>query len=79
MMMDAPTDSCSRTQSCDSNMNVNSTERWVSAFAGGLLAAWGMKKANFSGLGLAILGGAMMHRGLSGQCSLYQKLGISTV
>jgi uncharacterized membrane protein len=45
---------------------------------GGALACYGLSKGSGSGLLLAAIGGSLMYRGLSGNCQLYQALGIST-
>lgn len=58
--------------------NVNEMERILSAFGGGALAVFGLKKGGPSGLGLAILGGGLAWRGVSGTCKVYQALGIDT-
>src|SRR5262245_11102690 len=59
-------------------VNVNDTERWLSAAGGGLLALLGMARRDAAGLGLAALGGALVYRGLTGHCRLYQALGVDT-
>jgi uncharacterized membrane protein len=58
--------------------NVATDERWVSAIAGGLLGAYGLSKRSRGGLGLALLGGALLARGVTGHCNLYQALGVNT-
>lgn len=57
--------------------NVGPNERLVSALAGGGLLAAGLLRGSWKGLGLALLGGSLVYRGLSGHCSLYQALGIN--
>lgn len=59
-------------------VNVGQTERWLSLIGGGLLALQGLRQESLAGLGLATLGGALIYRGLSGHCHLYQALGIDT-
>jgi uncharacterized membrane protein len=58
--------------------NVTESERWLSLIGGGLLALEGLREGNLPGLGLAALGGALIHRGLSGHCALYGALDISS-
>jgi uncharacterized membrane protein len=61
-----------------SNVNLNDTERWLSNFAGGGLAVFGLKRGGWKGYTLAALGGGLIYRGLKGHCQLYQALGINT-
>ncbi|MEI8234203.1 MAG: SRPBCC family protein [Verrucomicrobiota bacterium] len=57
--------------------NVGETERAFSVMGGlGLLLA-GFVRRGPSGVALGALGALLMQRGLSGQCALYQRLGIS--
>jgi uncharacterized membrane protein len=58
--------------------NVAEPERWLSLLGGGALAVFGLQKGSLPGLGLALVGGSMIHRGLTGHCSLYHALGISS-
>lgn len=59
--------------------NVSETERLVSAAAGVLLLKVGLRRGlSLSGLGLAGLGGALIKRGYTGQCELYQKMGVDS-
>lgn len=57
--------------------NVGPTERWVSLFGGAVLALAGLRRGGASGLGLACAGGALVHRGWTGHCSLYRALEVS--
>lgn len=58
--------------------NVNDVERWLSLLAGGMLAAYALKRRGTAG-GLAALGGAaLLHRGATGHCHVYQALGVAT-
>lgn len=59
-------------------INVGEVERWGSAFAGGLLVAHGVERGRLSGLILTGLGAALLYRGFSGHCPLYQHYGMST-
>jgi uncharacterized membrane protein len=61
-----------------SNVNLNDTERWISNFAGGGLAVFGLKQGGWKGYTLALLGGGLIYRGLKGHCQLYSALGINT-
>ena len=57
--------------------NVPGSERLVSALAGGGLAAAGIMRGSWLGLGMTVLGGSLIYRGVTGHCSLYQALGIN--
>jgi len=60
-------------------MNLSSTERNISIAAGAALGVLVLSKPlSMRGLVAAVLGGAMLHRGMSGYCSLYHALGIDT-
>jgi uncharacterized membrane protein len=55
-------------------INVQPTERLVSALAGGLAVAVGLGSHSWPGKALAVLGGGLVVRGASGHCPLYQAL-----
>jgi uncharacterized membrane protein len=53
-------------------------ERWLSMLGGGLLALYTVRRS----LGTVMLlgaAGALLYRGWTGHCGLYQNMGISTV
>lgn len=61
------------------SLNIGNTERQITMIAGaalGLLAA--RKPLSLQALVMAAAGGALLHRGLSGYCALYNLLGIDT-
>jgi uncharacterized membrane protein len=58
--------------------NVGTIERWGSVISGAVLATYGLKRRSLGGVTLALLGGGLMYRGMTGDCQLYQALGIST-
>ncbi|HEX8617469.1 MAG TPA: SRPBCC family protein [Thermoanaerobaculia bacterium] len=58
--------------------NVSEPERWISVVAGGALAAYGLKLRSLPGLVVAAVGGALVHRGTTGRCMVYESLGVST-
>jgi len=62
----------------EASQNVGETERVASGMGGGLLAAYGLYRMDLIGLGLADLGGAFVHRGATGQCQVYDALGVDT-
>ena len=60
-------------------VNVGDLERVVSIVAGGGMALAGLRHLDsLSGLILAIGGGGLVYRGISGHCMTYQALGMST-
>jgi len=62
----------------DDAVNVGDRERWLSLLGGGLLALYVLRRS----LGTVVLlcgAGALLYRGLQGQCALYQAMGVSTV
>lgn len=64
--------------SADGAVNVGDGERWLSLLGGGLLALLTLRRS----LGTVVLlcgAGALLYRGLHGQCALYKAMGISTV
>jgi uncharacterized membrane protein len=61
-----------------SETNVNEIERWASAIGGGALALYGLTRGTFGGVTLALAGAALLHRGLTGHCHLYDAIGVNT-
>ncbi|HVF44229.1 MAG TPA: SRPBCC family protein [Pyrinomonadaceae bacterium] len=61
-----------------SSVNVGQTERWVSALGGGALALYGLTRGSLGGIALALAGAALVQRGYSGHCNLYEAIGYST-
>ena len=59
--------------------NVNDPERWVSVIFGSALTAYGLKKRSIGGLVLSAIGGALVWRGATGNCPVYESLGMSSV
>jgi uncharacterized membrane protein len=60
------------------HVNVGDTERWLSGVGGTVLALFGLSRGDLVGLGLAIGGGLLAYRGVTGHCPCYQALGLST-
>lgn len=60
------------------SINVGRAERIVSAIGGGLLAFYGISRADLPGAAMAVAGGALLHRGGSGHCIVFGALGLST-
>ncbi len=61
-----------------SDVNVNQTERWASALAGGALAIYGLTRRTWGGAVLALVGGTLIARGSTGHCYMYDALGVNT-
>src|SRR5579871_5053471 len=59
-------------------VNVGDVERWASVAGGTALALLGLRRGSLGGLTLATIGGCLAYRGLSGHCSMYESLGVST-
>jgi uncharacterized membrane protein len=66
------------THHAGSRINVGEVERWASAIGGGLLVLHGLRRGTFGGLALAMLGGALVYRGVSGHCQAYCALNLDT-
>ncbi len=59
-------------------VNTANSERAVSAIGGAIIAGLGLGKRNAATPFLLLLGGLLVYRGVSGNCKLYEKLGIDT-
>jgi len=62
-----------------SEVNVGTTERIACGLGGGALIAAGVKRGGWAVATAALLGGALAYRGMTGRCSMYEALGLSTV
>lgn len=58
--------------------NVAASERLVSLASGALLTVSGLARRDGRGLAVAGVGGAMLLRGITGRCYVYQSLGMDT-
>jgi uncharacterized membrane protein len=58
--------------------NISESERAVSAVGGAIIAGYGLSQRNASTPLLLLLGGLLIYRGVSGNCKLYEKLGVNT-
>jgi uncharacterized membrane protein len=61
------------------SQNVNSRERWLSVVLGSAVAAYGLTRRSAGGIALAGLGSALVWRGASGHCAVYDALGVTSV
>jgi hypothetical protein len=59
-------------------LNVGEGERLASVLIGGLIALLGLRRLSLTALGLALGGGYLLYRGLTGHCLAYRALDIST-
>lgn len=58
--------------------NISENERMLSMAGGGALALYGLSLRSPGGAALALAGGYLVYRGLSGHCALYEALGVDT-
>ena len=72
------TTSLSPPTSGSGRVNVGTSERIASAAGGAALVALGLKKGSLGGLALALTGGALVGRGLSGYCPVNAAAGRDT-
>ena len=59
-------------------VNVTQPERIGSIAGGASLLLYGLSRRSLGGLLVAALGGALVHRGVTGHCSVYEQLGINS-
>ena len=58
--------------------NVGEVERWACAIGGGALALYGVTRGSLGGIAMALLGAALVQRGVSGHCNVYEAMNFST-
>ena len=63
---------------CKHAVNITQTERIMSAIGGGLLAAAGLQRRGAAGAAMAVLGGDLLRRAITGHSHAYEALGIRT-
>ena len=61
-----------------SRINVSKPERWLSLIAGGALTTYGIRRRGGAGTAATIAGAALLYRGATGHCDVYQTLGVDT-
>ena len=71
-------DSGGEVAKASSTVNVGDVERWASAIGGGALALYGITRGSLGGIALALVGAALVQRGYSGHCNLYEAIGYSS-
>jgi len=57
------------------HINVGEGERQLSMISGSILALCGLLRGSISGMALAALGGALIYRGHTGHCTVYEAMG----
>ena len=60
-----------------SRINVGPVERWLSMAVGGALAAYALRRRTVPGGTAALAGAALLYRGATGHCDVYQALGVN--
>jgi uncharacterized membrane protein len=60
-----------------SQINLGATERWLSILAAGALAGYGLRRRSPAGGAAAMAAAALLHRGATGHCNVYQALGVN--
>lgn len=60
------------------SVNIGEVERWASAIGGGALAIYGATRGSLGGIAIALVGAALVHRGATGHCNLYEAMNINT-
>jgi hypothetical protein len=63
------------------DQNVGNTERWISTLGGGALLAWGLgriQRKSPLAAALALGGAALLFRGTTGHCPIYQAFDMDT-
>lgn len=59
-------------------VNVAQPERVASAVGGAALALYGLRRRDMGGAALALIGAALVHRGATGHCMVYEAMGLDT-
>jgi len=74
----SPSQTAPGQQQIQQHPNVGDSERMVSLAAGSILALLGISRRSIPGLIIAGVGGAMIHRGATGHCYMYESMGVDT-
>ena len=73
-----PLDIVGESTSGGASVNIGEVERWASAIGGGALALFGITRGSLGGIALALVGAALVQRGVSGHCNLYEAMNVNT-
>src|SRR3712207_1078470 len=57
-------------------VNISDTERWLTSIGGGALTTYGLMRKSWPGAALAVAGGYMVYRSMSGYCPTYNALSV---
>ena len=60
------------------SVNVGQVERWASAVGGGALALYGITRGSLGGIALALVGAALVQRGVTGHCNVYEAMNFNS-
>ena len=60
------------------SMNVSQPERWVSIIGGSALTAFAVSRRSWPAAILTLIGGALLFRGATGHCPIYEAVGANT-
>jgi uncharacterized membrane protein len=66
------------TETSTRSVNVGQYERLASAVGGGALALYGITRGSLGGIALALVGAALVQRGVTGHCNLYEAMNFSS-
>jgi uncharacterized membrane protein len=72
------TEEISAGEQSSAKVNVGHAERWASAVGGGALALYGITRGSLGGIALALVGAALLQRGYTGHCNLYEAIGYNS-
>lgn len=61
----------------EARQNLGRNERVISMAGGGLLAAYGLKRRGATGVALALAGAALLRRGATGHCRVYDAMDVA--
>lgn len=61
----------------ETRQNLDRNERVISVTGGSLLAAYGLRHRGAIGVAVALAGAALMYRGATGYCRVYDRLGVA--
>jgi hypothetical protein len=59
-------------------INVAEAERWLSFVVGGMLTLLGIQRRSLGGALIALGGGTLIHRAVTGHCVTYAALGVNS-
>ena len=75
---DVPEVTGGETTNSFTSVNVGKYERLGSAIGGGALALYGITRGSLGGIALALVGAALVQRGVTGHCNLYEAINFNS-